>query len=100
MSDKPLPTHQGWYCVIEGYCSDETKSGRHLPWLDVQFPKTIDPKKLTGNDLELVTREVCAEFERRYTKNVSLSWEKRNGDRPHYETTFDQEENKICRTYP
>ena len=100
MGDKPLPTHQGWYCVIENHCKAETKSGRHLPWLDVQFPKAIDPEKLIGKDLELVTREVCAEFERRYTKKVSLSWEKRDGDRLHYETTFDQKENKICRTYP
>lgn len=100
MRYKPLPNFKGWYCVIEDHCKAETKSGRHLPWLDVQFPKAIDPEKLIGKDLELVTREVCGEFERRYTKKVSLSWEKREDEIPYYETTFDYEGNKLCRIYP
>lgn len=82
MNDTTRPNFQGWYCVIEDHHSKIT------PWLDVQFFKEINPNELKGIDLETVTREVCWKLKRRYTKKVSLSWEKRMGGCPRYELTF------------
>lgn len=98
MNDTTRPNFQGWYCVIEDH--------PHIPgWVDIRFPKTIDPEKLEGSELELVTREVCDVLRVDYKNDMDLSWEERKteneeADIEKYDLLFKQEGNKLCRIYP